>query len=114
MTIDWAALERDCRRLLPPRAVVARRQELLAYDCDGLTLHRHQPPLVVLPETTEQVAALVGLCHRQGIPFVARGSGTGLSGGAVAEQPALVIATSRMRSILSLDLANRQVTVQRG
>jgi glycolate oxidase len=114
VTIDWAAVERDCRRLLPPRAVVARRQELLAYDCDGLTLHRHQPPLVVLPETTEQVAAVVGLCHRQGIPFVARGSGTGLSGGAVAEQQALVIATSRMRSILSLDLANRQITVQPG
>ncbi len=101
--IDWVRLANACRQLLPPRAVVAARQELLTYDSDGLTLHRWQPPLVVLPETTEQVAALVRLCHREGVPFVARGSGTGLSGGAVTEQPALVIATSRMRSILDLD-----------
>jgi glycolate oxidase len=111
---DWRELAEACRRLLPPRAVISARQELLAYDCDGLTLHRHQPPLVVLPETTEQVAAVVRLCHQRGIPFVARGSGTGLSGGALAETPALVIATSRMRAILDLDLANRRVTVQPG
>jgi len=113
-SIDWPAIERQCRAILPARGVVAARQDLLAYDCDGLTLHRHQPPLVVLPETTDQVAALVRLCHQQGVPFVARGSGTGLSGGAVAETPSLVIATSRMRSILDLDLANRRITVQPG
>jgi glycolate oxidase len=112
--IDWQRLAGQCRRILSERAVIAARQELLAYDCDGLTLHRYQPPLVVLPETTEQVAAVVRLCHQQGIPFVARGSGTGLSGGALAENPALVIGTSRMRSILSVDLANRRVTVQPG
>ncbi|MFN5119071.1 MAG: FAD-linked oxidase C-terminal domain-containing protein [Cyanobacteriota bacterium] len=112
--IDWAAIERQCRALLPARSVVSARQELLSYDCDGLTLHRYQPPLVVLPETTEQVAAVVRLCHQQGVPFVARGSGTGLSGGALAERPAVVIATSRMRSIVELDLANRRITVQPG
>ena len=112
--IDWPELERGCRALLPARGVVAARQELLAYDCDGLTLHRWQPPLVVLPETTEQVAALVGLCRRLGVPFVARGSGTGLSGGAVAETPALVIATTRMRKVLEVDLDNRRITVQPG
>jgi glycolate oxidase len=94
--------------------VVAARQELLAYDCDGLTLHRWEPPLVVLPETTEQVAALLRLCHREGVPFVARGSGTGLSGGAVAETPSLVIATTRMRKVLAVDLPNRRITVQPG
>ena len=78
--IDWTAIERQCRSILPSRGVVAAHQELLTYDCDGLTLHRWEPPLVVLPETTEQVAALVRLCHRQGVPFVARGSGTVLSG----------------------------------
>ncbi len=112
--VDWDALARECRRLLPPRAVVSAPQELLAYDCDGLTLHRHRPPLVVLPETTAQVAAVVSLCHRLSVPFIARGSGTGLSGGALAEQPALVIATSRMRQVLAVDLANRTVTVQPG
>jgi glycolate oxidase len=112
--VDWQAFARRCRRLLPSRAVVAAPQELLAYDSDGLTLHRHQPPLVVLPETTAQVAALLALCHRERVPFVARGSGTGLSGGAVTDQQALLIVTSRMRSILSVDLPNRRVTVQPG
>ena len=94
--------------------MVAKRQELLAYDCDGLTLHRHQPPLVVLPETTEQVAAVVRCCAELGVPFIARGSGTGLSGGALAEQEAVVIATSRMRKVLAVDLANERITVQPG
>jgi glycolate oxidase len=111
---DWPALERRLSQVLPRRAVVAARQDLLAYDCDGLTLHRHQPPLVVLPETTEQVAAVLRICHQQGVPFVARGSGTGLSGGAVAETEALVVATSRMRRVLQVDLANRRVVVQPG
>ena len=79
MPHDWSVLERDLRRCLPPRAIVAKRQELLSYDCDGLTLERHCPPLAVLPETTEQVAAVLQCCHRHGVPFVARGSGTGLS-----------------------------------
>ncbi|MFM7238247.1 MAG: FAD-binding protein, partial [Cyanobium sp.] len=113
-TINWAAIERACRAVLPARGVVAARRELLSYDCDGLTLHRWQPPLVVLSETSEQVAAVVRLCHQRQVPFLARGSGTGLSGGAVAETPALVIATSRMRSILDIDLPNRRATVQPG
>jgi glycolate oxidase len=112
--IDWQDLAEACRRLLPARGVISARQELLTYDCDGLTLHRYQPPLVVLPETSEQVAAVVRLCHERRVPFVPRGSGTGLSGGALAETPALVISTSRMRAILDLDLANRRVTVQPG
>jgi glycolate oxidase len=112
--MNWEKLASACREILPVRAVVAAKQELLTYDSDGLTLHRWQPPLVVLPETTDQVVALVALCHREGVPCVARGSGTGLSGGAVSEEPALVIATSRMRSILDLDLANRRITVQPG
>lgn len=112
--LDWGEIERRLRPLLPPRAVVAKRQELLAYDCDGLTLHRHQPPLVVLPETTEQVAAVVRCCAELGVPFIARGSGTGLSGGALAEQEAVVIATSRMRQVLEIDLPNERITVQPG
>lgn len=114
MSHDWPALARRLRQLLPSRAVISARQELLSYDCDGLTLNRYQPPLVVLPETTQQVADVLRLCHEMGVPFVARGSGTGLSGGAVAEEEALVVATSRMRQVLELDLANRRVVVQPG
>lgn len=114
LTLPWGRIERRLRQLLPPRAVVARRQELLTYDSDGLTLQRHEPPLVVLPETTEQVAAVLRLCQEEGVPFVARGSGTGLSGGAVAEQESLLVVTSRMRSVLALDLENQRITVQPG
>ena len=67
--LDWGQIERQLRRLLPQRAVVAKRQELLAYDCDGLTLHRHQPRLVVLPETTDQVAAVVRCCNDHRLPI---------------------------------------------
>ena len=65
-------------------------------------------------ETTEQVAAVVRCCAELGVPFIARGSGTGLSGGALAEQEAVVIATSRMRQVLEIDLANERITVQPG
>tara|TARA_B100000073_G_scaffold348329_1_gene366450 strand:- start:9358 stop:10830 length:1473 start_codon:yes stop_codon:yes gene_type:complete len=114
LTHDWSALERDLRRFLPQRAVVARRQELLSYDCDGLTLERHCPPLAVLPETTEQVSAVVRCCAERDVPFVARGSGTGLSGGALVEEGALLVVTSRMRDVLALDLENQTITVQPG
>ena len=112
--IDWSALEKALRQVLPPRAVVSKAQELLSYDCDGLTMDRHQPPLAVLPDSTEQVAAVLKLCHEQGVPFVARGSGTGLSGGALVEQEALLVITSRMRQVLSIDLNNQTIRVQPG
>jgi glycolate oxidase len=114
MPLDWSALAEDLRHLLPPRAVVSRSQELLSYDCDGLTLDRHRPPLAVLPETTAEVAAVLRLCHERGVPFVARGSGTGLSGGALVDQPALLVVTSRMRQVLEVDLPNLRIRVQPG
>ena len=112
--IDWPALEKALRQLLPPRAVVSKAQELLSYDCDGLTMDRHQPPLAVLPDSTDQVAAVLKLCHERGVPFVARGSGTGLSGGALVEQEALLVITSRMRKVLAIDLNNQTIRVQPG
>lgn len=77
-------------------------------------MDRHQPPLAVLPENSQQVSAVLKLCHQLGVPFVARGSGTGLSGGALVEIPALLVITSRMRQVLSVDLANQCITVQPG
>lgn len=112
--IDWRALEQQLRAFLPAKAVVSKAQELLSYNCDGLTMERHQPPLAVLPESTADVAAILKLCQQLGVPFVARGSGTGLSGGALVEQPALLVITSRMRQVLSVDLANQRITVQPG
>ncbi|WP_461555300.1 FAD-linked oxidase C-terminal domain-containing protein [Synechococcus sp.] len=93
---------------------MSKAQDLLTYNCDGLTMDRHQPPLAVLPENSQQVSAVLKLCHQLEVPFVARGSGTGLSGGALVEQPALLVITSRMRQVLSVDLANQCITVQPG
>ncbi len=87
---------------------------LRTYACDGLTGRRVSPAAVALPATTEQVAAVVRSCAAARVPFVARGAGTGLSGGALPVADGVVIGLSRMRSILKIDLDNQQVTVQPG
>ena len=96
------------------RGVVRKREELLVYECDGLTSYRQRPGLVVLPRTTEEVAAVVQVCHLHKIPFVTRGSGTGLSGGALPIENCVLIVTTLMRQILQVDLVNQQVVVQPG
>jgi len=112
-----SALERLTARLtevLPPGAVITDPVRLRTYECDGLTIHRATPGVVVLPETTEQVAEVVRLCHRSGVPFVARGSGTGLSGGALPRADGVLVVTSRMRRILKIDIPNRLAVVEPG
>ena len=88
--------------------------ELLAYECDGLTHHRSLPDFVVFPETTHQVSRLVELARRYRMPFTARGSGTGLSGGATAARGGMIIETSRMKRILEVDAEARAAVVQPG
>ncbi|MGH3936128.1 MAG: FAD-binding protein, partial [Pseudonocardiaceae bacterium] len=87
MTIDEGAglgmLAAEFTALLGPAAVITDRQRLRTYECDGLAQYRVVPGLVVLPESAEQIAAVVRACAAAGVPFVARGSGTGLSGGAL-------------------------------
>src|SRR5690606_3257974 len=78
------------------------------------TYHRATPGVVVLPETAEQVAAVVRLCNEFAVPFVARGSGTGLSGGALPREDGVLVVTSRMRRILEVDLPNRRAVVEPG
>jgi len=84
------------------------------YQCDVLTSHRCSPRLVVLPQTAGQVAEIVTECARAGVPFVARGSGTGLSGGALPRTDGVLIVTSRMRKIISIDPASRRAIVEPG
>src|ERR1044072_4685987 len=74
------------RALLPADSVITDPVRLRTYECDGLTYHRATPGVVVLPETAEQIAGVVRACNDFGVPFVARGSGTGLSGGALPRQ----------------------------
>ena len=88
--------------------------ELLTYETDGLVKLRSRPGAVVLPTSTEQVQAVVKLCHESGVPFVARGQGTGLSGGAMPHPDGVLIALTRMNRILDIDLPNRCITVEPG
>lgn len=111
---DWAPIVRALIAAVGKDAVIQRKEELLVYECDGLTSYRQRPPVVVLPRTTEQVAAAVKVCDRYGVPFVARGAGTGLSGGALPLEDAVLIVMATMRQILDVDLENQRVTVQPG
>ena len=89
-----------------PDGVLSDPMQLATYECDGLTAHRCSPGLVVLPTTAEQVAAVVTACATAKVPFVARGSGTGLSGGALPRADGVLIVTSKMRRIIAIDPAS--------
>ncbi len=95
-------------------AVITDPMELRTYECDGLTAHRCSPGIVVLPQTADQVAAVVRECARAKVPFVARGSGTGLSGGALPRADGVLIVTARMRQIIELDAKSRRAVVEPG
>lgn len=113
-TKDWQPVIRALKAVLGKDAVIQRKEELLVYECDGLTSYRQRPPVVVLPKTTEQVAAAIKVCDRHNVPFVARGAGTGLSGGALPLEEAVLIVTATMRQILQVDFENQRVVVQPG
>ncbi len=112
--VDWEQVYGELVDILGDRHVIRRKEELLTYECDGLTSYRQRPKLVTLPNSTDQVAAVVSLCDRLNIPFVARGAGTGLSGGALPVPDCVLISTARMKRILKVDYDNRQITVEPG
>ncbi len=114
MTPALAELSGHFESILGPAGVITDPVRLRTYECDGLTYHRATPAIVVLPETAEQVAAVVRACDETGTPFVARGSGTGLSGGALPRTDGVLIVTSRMRRILAIDIENRRAVVEPG
>ena len=88
--------------------------ELLTYETDGLVKLRSKPGVAVLPTSTLQVQAVVRLCHESRVPFVARGQGTGLSGGAMPHPDGVLIVLTRMNRICEIDLPNRCITVEPG
>jgi glycolate oxidase len=112
--MDREQLIRTMESILGTEGVVHEREQLRSYECDGLMNYRVVPDLVVLPESAEHVQRIVQLCYEEGIPFVARGSGTGLSGGALPVESGLLIVLSRMRKILEVDLANQRIVVEPG
>ncbi|MGC8667251.1 MAG: FAD-binding oxidoreductase [Chthonomonadales bacterium] len=94
--------------------VVADNAARATYNCDAYTVDRAEPDVVVLPRSTEEVAAIVQLCNRLGVPCTPRGTGTGLSGGATPLEGGVVLSTVRMNRILSIDVPNRRLTAQAG
>jgi glycolate oxidase subunit GlcD len=94
--------------------VITDPDRLIVYDCDGLSAYHWPPRAVILPASTEEVAAVFRVLHGEGIPVVPRGAGTGLSGGALAPEGAVVVGTARMTRILSVDPANRVARMQPG
>ena len=105
---------REVEAALGAEGVVKEPEQLRTYECDGLTGYRVVPGLVALPRSTEDVQAVVRLCAREGIPFVARGAGTGLSGGALPVAEGIVISLARMNRILGVHLESARVTLQPG
>ena len=112
----------DKRRIVEGLAAIVGREwvisdpdELTVYECDGMTyLEKALPDVVVLPDSTEQVAEVVKFCDGEQLPFLPRGAGTGLSGGAIAIQGGVIIGLNRMNRILEIDLVNQRAVVEPG
>ena len=112
--MDRQALIRRLTGIVGPQGVISERNQLRTYECDGLANFRVIPSVVVLPETADQARETVRACAEAGVPFVARGSGTGLSGGALPVSDGVLIVLARMRRIVELDLDNQRAVVEPG
>ncbi|TCP62822.1 glycolate oxidase [Rhodovulum bhavnagarense] len=100
--------------VLPRDAVIDDPAETRAYECDALTAYRCPPLAVVLPSSTEEVAAVLRICHEEGVPVVPRGSGTSLAGGAMPTADSVILGVSRLTEVLEVDYDNRFIRVQAG
>lgn len=105
----WGLME-----IIGSDAVLHHKEDLTAYECDGFTLHKGVPKAVAFPSTTEEVSKIVTYLHQQKIPFIARGAGTGLSGGAIPLGGEVIISLVKMKKLLHVDFENRQAVVQPG
>ncbi|WP_305967862.1 MULTISPECIES: FAD-linked oxidase C-terminal domain-containing protein [unclassified Mameliella] len=102
------------RSVLPADAVIEDEMETRAYECDALTAYRCPPLAAVLPSSTEEVAAVLKVCHEEGVPVVPRGSGTSLAGGALPTADSVILGVARMNEVLEVDYADRVIRVQTG
>lgn len=107
-------LQAEFEAIVGARHVVTAAEELHTYESDALTYFRKLPRAVLLPDATEQVQGILRVCHREKIPFVARGAGTGLSGGALPVEDGIVISLTRMNRILEIDYENARAVVEPG
>jgi glycolate oxidase len=104
----------ELARIFPADRLLTKPVQLLAYESDALTAFRQRPLAVVLPESQDEAIAAVRLCHQRGVPFVARGSGTSLSGGSLPVEDGIVIALNRLNRIKKLDPEQRIAVVEAG
>ena len=102
------------RTVLPARCILFDEEDTRPYECDGLAAYRQLPMVVVLPDTEEQVVAVLATCHALSVPIVPRGAGTGLSGGAMPIADGVVLSTARLNRIVKLDPYARTAIVQPG
>ena len=115
--IDSNLLKRltaECQAIVGSAGVLTSEAECRPFECDGLTAYKQIPPMVVLPTSTEQVRRVVALCHKHSVVIVPRGSGTGLSGGALAKKNGIMLGLNRMNRILDIDAENRLIRVEPG
>jgi glycolate oxidase len=109
-----AAILAELRDAVGADGLIIERNQLQTYECDGLDMLRNLPAAVILPRSTAQLQKAVGICARHHIPFVGRGAGTGLSGGAMPDDRGIVISFARMTRILATDIPNQRITVEAG
>jgi glycolate oxidase len=112
--VDRAALLRGLRQVVPPVTLVVDEEERRPYECDGLTAYRALPLVVAIPDTEDQVRTILKVCHELRVPIVARGAGTGLSGGAMPHTQGVLLSMARFNRILSIDPLARVAVVQPG
>jgi len=109
-----ARLVARLREVLPESAVIDDPHETRAYECDGLTAYRCPPLAAVLPASTAEVAAVLTICHEEGVPVVPRGAGTSLAGGALPTADSVILGVARLTAVLETDYDNRFIRVQTG
>jgi glycolate oxidase len=109
-----AQIVRALQTHLPAHALIWQSEDTTPYECDGLTAYRQRPLVVALPETEAQVAAVLKTCHGLGVPVVARGAGTGLSGGAMPHAMGVTLSLAKFNRILKIDAYSRTAVVQCG
>ena len=101
-------------KFLPPRSLLHAAEDVTPYECDGLSAYRQTPMIVALPETEVEVQQILQTCHALGVPVVARGAGTGLSGGALPRGDGVLLSLAKFMSILEVDPQARTARVQPG
>ncbi len=111
---NWQQVARDLRAIVDTRFVIDDRETLRPYECDGLSVYREMPRLVVIPDSVEEVCAVMAYCHGSQIPVVVRGAGTSLCAGAMPHADGIVLSMAKFTRIIEIDPESRLARVECG